>query len=70
MRVKSPVFGHFLVSMPYVNYGGPLGEEEAAGRLAVAAPDDDAWSWGPKLWRELPVPVATVPGPRIVRHIP
>ena len=37
MRVASPVFGHYLVSMPYVNYGGPLGEAEAAGRLAGAA---------------------------------
>ena len=24
VRVKSLVFGHFLVSMPFLNYGGPL----------------------------------------------
>ncbi|MGH7720172.1 MAG: FemAB family XrtA/PEP-CTERM system-associated protein [Gemmatimonadaceae bacterium] len=34
VRVKSVVFGHFLVSMPFLNYGGPLGEPEAISRLA------------------------------------
>src|SRR4051812_13507454 len=24
VRVRSLLFGHFLVSMPFVNYGGPL----------------------------------------------
>ena len=33
VRVKSMVFGHFLVSMPFLNYGGPLG-----GDAAVRAP--------------------------------
>ena len=33
VRVKSVVFGHFLVSMPFVNYGGPIGSE--AGIRAV-----------------------------------
>lgn len=44
VRVKSPLFGHFLVSMPYLNYGGPLGSEDGidavvreAVRLADAA---------------------------------
>jgi FemAB-related protein (PEP-CTERM system-associated) len=27
VRVRSRIFGHFLVSMPFLNYGGPLGEE-------------------------------------------
>jgi serine/alanine adding enzyme len=35
VRVKSPVFGHFLVSMPFLNYGGPLGTE--AGIRAVVS---------------------------------
>ena len=26
VRVRSALFGHYLVSMPFVNYGGPLGE--------------------------------------------
>jgi FemAB-related protein, PEP-CTERM system-associated len=33
VRVRSLVFGHFLVSMPFLNYGGPLGTE--AGIRAV-----------------------------------
>lgn len=35
--VKSVLFGRYLVSMPYLNYGGPLGGEDARGRLAAAA---------------------------------
>ncbi len=27
VRVKSLVFGHYLVSMPFLNYGGPLGTD-------------------------------------------
>jgi serine/alanine adding enzyme len=34
------------------------------------SPDDGAFSWGPRLWKKLPVPVATALGPRIVRYIP
>ncbi|MEJ2240378.1 MAG: GNAT family N-acetyltransferase, partial [Gemmatimonadales bacterium] len=34
VRVKSRVFGHFLVSMPFVNYGGPLGTPDAMKDLA------------------------------------
>lgn len=37
VRVKSPLFGHFLVSMPYLNYGGPLGEAAAVRDLTRAA---------------------------------
>jgi serine/alanine adding enzyme len=37
VRVKSLVFGHFLVSMPFVNYGGPLGDATTAQALARAA---------------------------------
>ena len=29
VRVQSALFGHYLVSMPFVNYGGPLGEPAA-----------------------------------------
>jgi FemAB-related protein (PEP-CTERM system-associated) len=35
VRVKSIVFGHYLVSMPFLNYGGPLGS--ADGIRAVVA---------------------------------
>ena len=34
------------------------------------SPDDGAFSWGPRLWRHLPIPIATALGPAIVRYIP
>jgi serine/alanine adding enzyme len=39
VRVKSLVFGHFLVSMPFLNYGGPVGSDRAIGALVAAAAD-------------------------------
>src|SRR5436305_4959316 len=33
VRVRSVVFGHYLVSMPFLNYGGPIGTD--AGVRAV-----------------------------------
>lgn len=33
VRVKSLLFGHFLVSMPFLNYGGPLGSPDAVVAL-------------------------------------
>lgn len=40
------------------------------GTDATPAPEDDAYDWGPEVWRRLPLPVATTLGPRIVRYIP
>ena len=37
MRVRSGLFGHFLVSMPFVNYGGPLGDAAAIQALVSHA---------------------------------
>ena len=37
VRVKSILFGHFLVSMPFLNYGGPLGTEHAIVALVAHA---------------------------------
>lgn len=37
VRVKSALFGHFLVSMPFLNYGGPLGSDEAIVALVARA---------------------------------
>lgn len=34
VRVKSVLFGHYLVSLPFVNYGGPLGSDPAVAALA------------------------------------
>jgi FemAB-related protein (PEP-CTERM system-associated) len=39
-------------------------------RSATPSPDDGAYSWGPRIWRHLPLPLATALGPRIVRYIP
>lgn len=37
VRVKSLIFGDYLVSMPFLNYGGPLGTPEARTALAADA---------------------------------
>lgn len=42
----------------------------AAGKAATPSPDDGAYAWGPRIWKHLPLPLATVLGPRIVRGIP
>jgi len=37
VRVRSVLFGHYLVSMPFVNYGGPLGSEASVRALVDEA---------------------------------
>ena len=37
VRVRSIVFGHYLVSMPFLNYGGPLGAPEGIRALVAEA---------------------------------
>ena len=37
VRVKSPLLGHYLVSMPFLNAGGPLGDRDAQQELAAWA---------------------------------
>jgi serine/alanine adding enzyme len=37
VRVRSVVFGHYLVSMPFVNYGGPVGTPAGIRALVDAA---------------------------------
>ncbi|HEX6133560.1 MAG TPA: GNAT family N-acetyltransferase [Longimicrobiales bacterium] len=37
VRVRAPLLGHSLISMPYVNYGGPLGTVEAQRTLITTA---------------------------------
>jgi FemAB-related protein (PEP-CTERM system-associated) len=44
VRVKSALFGHFLVSMPFLNYGGPLGTGDAVRALIATASDEAARS--------------------------
>lgn len=37
VRVRSSLFGHYLISMPFLNAGGPLGDSDTCGHLAAAA---------------------------------
>jgi FemAB-related protein (PEP-CTERM system-associated) len=37
VRVRSMLFGHYLVSLPYLNDGGPLGSDYAVTKLAAEA---------------------------------
>ena len=37
---------------------------------STPSPDDGAFSWGPRIWKRLPLPLATALGPRIVQYIP
>jgi serine/alanine adding enzyme len=39
-------------------------------RAATPSPDDPAFSWGPRLWRWLPLPIANLLGPRLIRFLP
>jgi FemAB-related protein (PEP-CTERM system-associated) len=47
-------------------YGHATGPQAAS----TPSPTDAAYAWGPRLWRRLPLSVASVLGPRIVRAIP
>lgn len=37
VRVRTPLFGHYLVSMPFLNDGGPLGDAGAVAELIAEA---------------------------------
>ena len=39
VRVRSILFGHYLVSMPFLNYGGPIGTRAGVEALVDAAVD-------------------------------
>ncbi len=40
------------------------------GQAATPSPDDGAYAWGPRIWKKLPLALATALGPRVVRGIP
>lgn len=42
----------------------------AGAHAATPSPADGNYSWGPRIWKRLPMPVATALGPSIVRYIP
>ncbi len=45
-------------------------QHSSGEEASTPSPDDGAYAWGPRIWRHLPVPLATALGPRIVRSIP
>src|SRR5690606_9455324 len=59
---RSVLFGHYLVSMPYLNYGGPLGTPDAvrllAGHAADMASRDRVKRLEMRSRRELPIDLA------------
>jgi len=58
VRVRSRIFGHSLVSMPFLNAGGPLGDPEARARLAAWAAEEAR-----RPGADLLAPRARTPGP-------
>lgn len=44
--------------------------QRQAGLAKTPSPDDARYAWGPRIWRRLPLSLATALGPRIVRGIP
>jgi len=51
------------VALPWCQFG-------RHGHVATPSPQDPAFSWGPRLWRRLPLPIANLLGPRLVRFLP
>ena len=58
-------WGGIEVPLPWHQYASPTG-----GVRAPPSPEDAAFSWGPRLWRRLPLSVANRLGPRLVRFLP
>jgi FemAB-related protein (PEP-CTERM system-associated) len=58
-------WGGVDVPLPWHQYAASEG-----GRHATPSPDDRAFSWGPRLWRRLPLSLANRLGPRLVRFLP
>jgi hypothetical protein len=62
VRVKSRLFGHYLLSMPFLNYGGPIGSEGAQARLTEhAVAEAHRSNAGPS---RVPIAHASAGGPR------
>ena len=45
-------------------------QHSAGQRAATPSPHDKAFAWGPRMWRRLPLPIANMLGPSVVRLIP
>lgn len=48
----------------------PWCEHASGTRVATPSPDHGAFSWGPRLWRLLPLPIANRLGPPLIRFLP
>jgi len=44
--------------------------QQATGRAGTPSPDDGTYALGVRVWQRVPVPIANVLGPRIVKYIP
>jgi FemAB-related protein (PEP-CTERM system-associated) len=73
VRVRSRIFGHYLVSLPFLNDGGPLGSPAACERLAKEAVNEarrtgaDLLELRTRDQRGLDLPVSTR---KITVHLP
>jgi serine/alanine adding enzyme len=61
---------HFKRQWGGVDVPLPWCQYSAGAVQAPPSPDDRAFSWGPRLWRRLPLAVANRLGPRLVRFLP
>ena len=71
--VRSRIFGNYLVSMPFLNDGGPVGDEGSRARLAQRAIDEGRTAGVDlvELRTREPVPAAaTAPPRKVTRHLP
>lgn len=73
VRIRSRLSGHFLVSMPFLNDGGPIGTAEARAALAAHALAE-ARRTGAELLElrsraEMPFPAPTPPPRKVCRYL-
>ncbi|HEX6750647.1 MAG TPA: FemAB family XrtA/PEP-CTERM system-associated protein [Longimicrobium sp.] len=73
VRVRSRLTGHHLVSMPFLNDGGPLGDEKARALLATHALEEAKRSGAKvlelRLRADLPFPAATAPPRKVGSYL-
>jgi hypothetical protein len=42
----------------------------SGARAGTPSPQDEAYAWGPRVWKRLPLFVANSVGPRVIRNVP
>lgn len=74
VRVRSPLTGHFLLSMPFLNDGGPLGDDIARAHLARHALEEARRSGARlvelRVRRPVAFPEASAPPRKVTRLLP